>query len=90
MNIRHEESAKRFAVRLENKIAYLAYKKQGGNVLDFSSTYTPPEYRGRGIASQITKYALDWAREKGCRVIPSCSFVADYIEEHPSYRDLLG
>ena len=86
--MRHEPSAKRFAVRLDNKIAYLSYEDQGNNVLDYAHTYVPDEYRNRGIASKIIRYALDWAREKGYSIIPSCSFVDSYITRNPRYRDV--
>ena len=44
--------------------------------------------RGGGIASQLTHRALEYAREHGYRVMPSCPFVAAYIERHPEYREL--
>lgn len=89
VKVRHEPPAKRFAVRLDNKIAYLSYEERGNNVLDYAHTYVPDEYRKRGIASAITRYALDWAREKGYSIIPSCSFVEDYINNNPEYRDIV-
>jgi predicted GNAT family acetyltransferase len=48
----------------------------------------PREHRGAGLASQLTVRALEYAREHGYRVRPTCPFVAAYLERHPEYRDL--
>jgi uncharacterized protein len=86
--IRHEPEARRFAADVAGKTAYLTYRERDGRILDLDHTFVPPEHRGGGIASQLTVRALEYARERGCRVVPSCPFVAKYIERHPEYRDL--
>jgi predicted GNAT family acetyltransferase len=87
--IRHEPEARRFAADYGGNTAYLTYRELGARVLDFDHTFVPREHRGGGIASQLTKQALDYAREHGYRVVPSCPFVAAYIEGHPEYHDLV-
>jgi predicted GNAT family acetyltransferase len=86
--IRHEPQARRFAADVAGKTAYLTYRELDGRILDLDHTFVPPEHRGGGIASQLTVRALEYARERGFRVVPSCPFVAKYIERHPEYRDL--
>jgi predicted GNAT family acetyltransferase len=49
----------------------------------------PEAVGGRGIAGEITRYALDWARDKGLRVVANCPYVARWIERHPEYEQLL-
>jgi uncharacterized protein len=86
--IRHEAEARRFVAELGNELAYLSYRERGGRVLELDHTYVPTAARGGGIASQLTARALEYARERGYRVIPSCPFVAAYINRHAEYRDL--
>ena len=86
--IRHEPDVRRFAADAGGKTAYLSYRELDGRVLDLDHTYVPHEHRGGGLASRLTAHALDYARERGYRVIPSCPFVAAYIERHPEYGDL--
>jgi hypothetical protein len=88
IEVRHEKSAKRFAARVDSKIAYLAYEEAEPGVLDYAHTYTPPEFRDRGIAEEITRSAFEYARENGISVIPSCSYVRYFLENHPEYADL--
>jgi predicted GNAT family acetyltransferase len=86
----HEPSAHRFVAAVDGGLAYLTYRKLGGRVLELDHTFVPPERRGAGIASQLTAYALEFARERAYRVVPSCPFVAAYIARHPQYRPLVS
>ncbi|MGY3482402.1 putative GNAT family acetyltransferase [Bradyrhizobium sp. USDA 4011] len=53
-------------------------------------TETPRALRGRGIASELVKGALELIRADGHKVIAGCSFVVDYLDKHPEYADLAG
>ena len=86
--IDHQPEARRFVADVGGKTAYITYRELDGRLLELDHTYVPREVRGGGIASQLTVRALEYARERGCRVVPSCPFVAAYIERHPEYRDL--
>ena len=86
--IHHEPDARRFAADVGGKTAYITYREIDPQLLELDHTYVPQERRGGGIASQLTVRALEYARERGCRVVPSCPFVAAYIERHPEYREL--
>ena len=86
--IRHEPQARRFVAEIDGQTAYITYRERDG-VLDFDHTYVPKALRGGGIASRLTARALDYARERGARVVPTCPFVAAYIERPPEHRELL-
>jgi hypothetical protein len=86
--IRHEPEARRFVTDVGGAAAFISYRETPG-VLDFDHTYVPPAARGSGIASQLTAHALQFARDGGYKIVPSCPFVAAYIRRHPRYRDLL-
>ena len=86
--IRHEPHASRFVAEIDGQTAYITYRERDGGILELDHTYVPQALRGGGIASQLTAHALDYARERGARVVPSCPFVAAYIDRHPKYREL--
>jgi predicted GNAT family acetyltransferase len=86
--IRHEPEARRFVADIDGAIAYLTYCDVDERILDLNHTFVPRASRGGGIASQLTQRALEYARERGYRVVPSCPFVAAYVARHPEYRDL--
>ena len=79
---------RRFAADVDNAVAYLAYREVDERTVDFYSTFVPRSARGAGIASQLTQHALEYARQHGLRVVPSCPFVGVYLARHPEYQDL--
>jgi predicted GNAT family acetyltransferase len=52
-------------------------------------TEVPPELEGRGIASEMAKFALEYARQQGLGIVPLCPFVEAYIRRHPEYKPLV-
>lgn len=90
LTITHNPDDKEFKAVVEGKTAFLSYNvSPDGKTLNYFTTFVPPEIRGRHIAQNIVKFALDYAKENNFRVIPSCPFVKAYIDRHPEYKDLL-
>jgi predicted GNAT family acetyltransferase len=89
ITVEHHPAERRFVADIDGALAVLEYWPIDERTLDYRRTYTPPSLRGHGIASEITARALDYALEQGLRVVPSCPFVATFIERHPQYRQLL-
>lgn len=86
MDIRREED--RFVAALDEGEATLEYSWKDDRTLDYESTFVPEEAREDGVGEELVTHALDWARNEGYRVIPSCSFVRHVIEENPEYESL--
>lgn len=55
-------------------------------------TFTDPSLRGRGLASRVTEAALVFVQgRRNARVVPSCSYVAHFLEKRaPRFADLWG
>ncbi len=87
--IRHDEAQHKFLIATEAGEASLSYAPAGEDTLDFQSTYVPFEARGRFLGSKLVRHALDYARDHGYRVIPTCWFVGTVVERHPEYRTLI-
>jgi predicted GNAT family acetyltransferase len=60
------------------------------STMTITHTYVPSSLRGRGIAEEITRFALESARKHGWKVVPVCSYAAGFLTKHPEYRDLLA
>jgi len=88
--IQHDERSQRFTYERDGLTAYLAYRRVDAHTVDFLSTYTPPELRGRGIAARVVERGLRWADENGLKVIPTCWFVAELVERQPEWQRLLA
>ncbi|HET9512713.1 MAG TPA: GNAT family N-acetyltransferase [Gemmatimonadales bacterium] len=87
--IEHDTRARKFVMRLPSGEAFLAYTPVGKGVLEFYSTYVPPPARGNQVASDLVRTAMDFARERRYRIIPSCWYVQGWVERHPEYQALI-
>ncbi|MBM5804688.1 MAG: N-acetyltransferase [Candidatus Verstraetearchaeota archaeon] len=60
-----------------------------GNRMYLDSTYTPEEYRGRGVGGELVKASMKYAREHGLLIVPVCTFAVEYFKRHPEYGNML-
>lgn len=89
-DVTHDEAGHMFVLAAEGGSATLSYAPVNETTVDFQSTYVPHALRGRGVGARLVLVALDWAKERGLRVVPSCWFVSDVIARRPEYRSLLA
>lgn len=54
----------------------------------FPHTEVDRAFQRRGLATILVAEALRATREAGLRVVPACSMVADYIDQHPEFADI--
>jgi predicted GNAT family acetyltransferase len=78
----------RFELEQDGQVAYLEYTL-AGDVLGLIHSEVPEALRGQGLASELAKTALEWARENHKKVDVVCPSVAGYLKEHPEYSDLV-
>jgi len=90
MSVEHDPAAHRFTLAASTGTAVLAYAPAGAKVLELYSTYVPPGDRGRGIAARLVQAAVAYARAEGCRIVPSCWYVAQWLRHHPEHADLVA
>lgn len=88
VTVQHNAAAGRFEAVIGDHTAVAEYVIHGGRVV-FTHTFVPNELRGRGLAEQLVRAGLAWARAERRKVIPQCSYVATFIERHPEFQDLL-
>ncbi len=90
LEVTHDEPGRRYVALVENRESVCEYGPAAEKTLDFWHTYVPPELRGKGIAEELVRQALEDVRRRGYKVIPSCWYVRLYIDRHSQYRDLLA
>ena len=87
--VRHNAANHRFELDVEGGHA-LAFYRLADGVMTFTHTEVPAAMRGRGIGSQMMRGVLESVRAQGFKVVPRCPFVADYMNRHPEFADLLA
>ena len=86
--VRHNRGNTRFEAGTSRNPAHLDYLVAGA-IVEMYHTEVPVEYRSQGVAEKLTRAALDWARESGFKVLPTCSYVHAFVNKHGEYRDLV-
>jgi len=77
-----------FEVRSEEAMAFLQYRIHEG-LIWLMHTEVPVSLEGKGIASDLARYGLEWARQNHMKVKVVCPFVAAFLKRHPEYQDLV-
>jgi predicted GNAT family acetyltransferase len=88
LKIINNEQEQQFQVMVEGEKAYLEYRLYKGDIA-LMHTDVPSSLAGRGIATALAQYALDYAREHKIPVMVYCPFVSAFLKKHPEYQDVL-
>ncbi|MGU3581972.1 GNAT family N-acetyltransferase [Rhodococcus sp. C26F] len=87
----HNAEKQRYEVRDEDAVVgYTQYHPDDDGRLVFDHTEIDKGYSGQGLGGKLVGFALDDVRELGKRIVAICSYVDNFIEKHPDYRDLTG
>jgi len=88
LDVTHNAAHHQFEADTPAGLALAAYEREGATVV-FTHTEVPEEAEGQGVASALTRAALDWARTEGLSVVPMCPFFAAYMARHRETHDLV-
>ena len=83
----HDPSNTRFSITIDGLEAVLEYQlvEESATVsherkIDFTRTFVPPEWRGRGLAEALVRAGLGWAKEQGYSISASCWYVQKFLK----------
>lgn len=91
VEVRKDETTRLYEALIDGQVVgSLAYETTGGRV-SLTHSYVDPDQRHRGVASALARYALEdlsQSQSQGrTRAGVYCGFVADYVEDHPEWKD---
>ncbi|WP_374942770.1 GNAT family N-acetyltransferase [Sphingomonas sp.] len=87
--VRDVASRQRYELATPDGPAIAAYERRG-DILVLTHTAVPPAQEGHGVASRLIAAVLADVRARDLRIVPSCPFVAAYLDRHPGERDLVA
>jgi len=82
------EAAQRYELHVDGELAGIADYHEQGDALVFPHTEIDPRRRGQGLGAVLVQGAMDDVRPTGKKVVPSCWYVAQWLDENPTYKDL--
>ena len=81
VDVVHRQEQSRFEAQVEGQTAFLTYERGGGTVA-MTHTIVPRELEGRGIAGELTRTAVEWARSESLDIDPQCSYVRSWLRKN--------
>ena len=88
--VRHNAGESRYEILRDGRVVGIAEYVDRGGVLVFHHTEIDAPLRGDGLGARLVAAALDDVRAQGGRIAATCWYVAEFVELHPDYQDLLA
>ena len=88
-DFRLNEAQNQYELETGGHTAFLEFFKEGNKVF-LNHTEAPEALRGKGAAKKLVELSLKHARDNGLTVVPSCSYVAHFIDNNPEYLDVVS
>jgi uncharacterized protein len=88
--VRRNAERSRYELLVGGEVVGVADYHVDGGTWTFPHTVIAPERRGQGLGAELVRAALDDVRRAGGTVVPTCWYVAEFIDAHPDYADLLA
>jgi predicted GNAT family acetyltransferase len=88
IDIIDNKEQQQFEVHADDEVAFLVYRFYKNDIA-LMHTQVPEKLGNRGIASQLAKHALEFAKTHHKKVMVYCPFVASYLKRHPEYKELV-
>lgn len=91
MAIQHDLANQQFSTTRDGHPAELAYARLSDDVIDFTHTFVDEALRGQGVADELARTGLAFARDQKLQVKTTCSFMAGFVQKHHAeYAALLA
>lgn len=89
IEVRRLDDRKVYAATIGDlEVANLRYDEVDGRIVVITTTVVP-EFRGRGIATDLIADVLDDLRERGERITVLCPVVTAFMHSNTQYADLI-
>jgi predicted GNAT family acetyltransferase len=84
-------AASRYELRVGPELAgFVTYRlSDHDTVISLLHTEVESAFQGAHLATQLARFSLDDARERGLAVLPFCPYIGSWIKKHPEYTDLV-
>lgn len=88
--MRNNHSKSRYELVIDDEVVGIADYSVDGDRVVVPHTEIASHLRGQGLGAILVKGVLDDLRGSGRTVVPRCWYVAQYIQEHPEFQDMVA
>jgi predicted GNAT family acetyltransferase len=89
VQVQRNEGEEQFETQVGGETAVLTYAEQHGK-LYLLHTQVPEAMEGHGVGGALVRAAMDFAAEKGVKVVPFCPFARAWLQRHPQYEEMVA
>lgn len=92
MEILQSDDGKKGAFYIEldgERLAEMTYVWAGESKFIIDHTEVSDKLAGKGAGKQLVAKAVEFAREKGLKIMPLCPFANSVFKKTPAYSDVL-
>lgn len=90
ITVTHHHDANRYEVHSGDTLAGFAeYRLPDDEHVDFTRTKVDDAFSGEGLAERLVAEAVADVRQRGKRIVPHCSYVANWLTEHPEHEEII-
>ncbi len=89
VTVQHNPSARSYDAIVDGEVAGLIVYERTADRLVLTHTIVEPEFRGRGVGTELVRGTLDALLRDGLTVTNFCAFVRDFIDTHPEYEAVI-
>ncbi len=88
--VRRVDERGRYELYVDGRFAGYADFRVDGDRVVMPRTVIDARRRGRGLGALLVQGALADIRSTGRKVVPTCWYVAEYLDAHPEDADLMA
>jgi uncharacterized protein len=92
MEIQQEDDGKTgmfFINQEDEKVAELVYSWRAKDRIIIEHTGVDDVLKGKGAGKELVEKAVEFAREKNIKIVPSCPFAKSVIDKNKAFQDVL-
>ena len=89
-DVRRNVPRSRYEITVDGRVVGFTEYTRHGDTVVFPHTEIEPSMRNRGLGAELVRGALDDVRARGNTAVAQCWYVAEFIDQHTEYADLLA
>jgi predicted GNAT family acetyltransferase len=90
IDLTRDVARREYRAAVDGRVIGAAEFLLASDLVVFTQTQIDRAFAEQGVAPALLRWALDDARDRGYRVLPSCPVVRAYIDGHDEYADLVA
>ena len=88
--VHRNDRRSRHEISVDGRMVGFADYRDDGDTVVFPHTEIEQAMRNQGLGAELVRHALDDVRARGGTVVATCWYVAEFIDQHADYADLVA